>query len=182
MRFMLWISQSGIPVAIESCFLFSFQQTLHFYAILAFSHFLQIILGDTLRDMTLNRILYTCTSAGVKNPIGFWFFSFKISCIILLERESNIFLYKIFKYKYKIYMRYICIDISHRCFYIHVEDTNNLKCSHHFCESKIGGWIKFSKERCWIGNPSISSCHEMKMTRKVGGENHESISSCLKNS
>lgn len=47
-----------------------FQHTLCFYAILDFSHFLQIVFGYTLKNITLIRSLYTYTFAGLRNAIG----------------------------------------------------------------------------------------------------------------
>lgn len=100
--------------------------------------------------MTLYRSLYTCTFAGVKIPI-WWVFVLQNELDYFAgKRCKYLYKYKICKHKCEIYMRYIyiCIDISRRCFYIHVEDGNILKCSHHFCESRVGGCIKFSKEWC----------------------------------
>lgn len=81
---------------------------------------------------------------------------------------------------------YIYIDTSHRGdthVKASVKDINNLKCRHHFGESKIGGWIRLFKEDwCWIGNPSISFCPKTKVRREVGGVNQKTIFSCLKNS
>lgn len=108
------------------------------------------------------------TFAGLKNLIGLGlgFLSFKISWIILLKRDVNIFVTLRYVGTSKNYMRYMYLT------QVFLYTSYNLKCSHRFCESKTWGWIKFTKERCLIGNPSIYFYHETKITWKVGGENH----------
>lgn len=124
-------------------------------------------------------------SPGVKNPITFFGPS----------KSAGLFCWKVTQISVFIYMRYaytsmrsiwgifIFVSVSLMTVFIYKsEDANNCKCSHHFCESKTGGWIKCSKDWYWIGDPSISFCHETKIIRNIRVENHESISSCLKNS
>lgn len=67
-------------------------------------------------------------------------------------------------------MRYMCLTQV----FLYTCQRHNLKSN----ESKKRGWIKFIKE----GSPGIYFYHEAKITWKVGGENYESLSSCLENS
>lgn len=101
-----------------------FEHTLCFYAILDFSHFLQIIFGYTLKDITLIRSLYTTyTFAGLRNAIGLGLGFFilqnqlKKRCKILLKRDANIFITVRYLSTSKSYMRCMCLKqvFLYRC-------------------------------------------------------------------